>query len=274
MAQRRFENKVVVITGAGSGIGRATALAFAAEGARVHVVDLAADRAAAVVAEIAAAGAQATAHTADCTDASAMMRLADRIFSEGHVDVLHNNAGIGHGRAFLETPLSDWHAVLDINLYGVIHGLHAFVPRMVAAGRPGHIVNTASAAGLIGIPKMAPYCAAKFAVVGLSESLAIELAPHNIGVTAICPGVIRTNIIRDGKIEPGGVDKSEIQSFFDRTGSDPESLAAVILDAVHGRASLVVFPWTARATWWLKRSSTRLYRWSAGKLLRWITSRG
>ena len=186
---RGLRDKVVVITGAGSGIGRATAFEFARHGARLELVDIDGPSVEAVRQEIAARGGEASAHEVDCTDAESVQRLADDIFArQGRVDVLHNNAGVCCGGAIEEISLDDWRWITDINYWGVVNGVRAFVPGMIEQGGGGHILNTASMAGLVGLPMVSPYCATKSAVVGLSEALDIELAVHGIRVSAICPG--------------------------------------------------------------------------------------
>jgi len=258
---RDFRGKVVVITGAGSGIGRATARAFATQGARVHAVDISAERVAEVEAELKALGASATGHVVDCTDAEAMERLAEEVFrAEGRVDVLHNNAGVCNGTPVERADLAEWRRTVEVNLWGVIHGVVAFVPRMIAQGGGGHIVNTASMAGLVGFPYVTPYTVSKFGVVGLSEAMAPELAGHGIHVTAICPGAVRTNVMRDGHLDlPGGAGPLLVR-LLDRGGPDPESVARDILAAVRSKRSLVI---TAAGfilpLWLLKRLSSAVY---------------
>src|SRR5689334_5474411 len=154
-----FAGKVVVVTGAGSGIGRATARLFGRLGARVHVADIDGTSAEAVAAELG----DGVAHTVDCSDPDAVEAFAERVFADGRgVDVLHNNAGIGHAGDLEQTTMEDWQRVIGVNLLGVAYGVQAFVPRLLAQGRPATVVNTASAAGLFALPQMAPYCASKF----------------------------------------------------------------------------------------------------------------
>lgn len=257
----RFAGQVVVITGAGSGIGRAAAHAFAAEGAIVHVVDLHHAKAQETAGELRLNGSLAWAHEADVRDAKALEALADEVYEQHErCDVLINNAGVGHSGFVQELSLDEWRWVLDTNLWGVIHGVHAFVPRMIAQGGGGHILNTASMAGLMGLPSMAPYSTSKFAVVGLSESLGIELAAHDIFVTAICPGVIDTNIIRAGKLAGSEALRDRIADFYRKRGIAPQRVAKDMIEAVERRRPVALTAGSSYPALMLKRLSPRLYR--------------
>ena len=258
--ERDFSGQVAVVTGAGSGIGRSTALLLARLGARVHVADVDEQRAAAVAVEIEAAGGSATAHAVDVTDPAAVEALAGRVFeADGGVDVLHNNAGVGHGGPVEQTSLEEWQRVLGVNLMGVVHGIHFFVPRMLAQGRPGHIVNTASMAGLVAVAEMAPYATSKHAVVGLSESLNAELASRGIHVTAICPGLINTPIIAAAHL--GGelaANRERIQRFYERFGSSPDVVAKAVVDAIVRKKIIRTVPrHHVVLNWGLRRISPR-----------------
>lgn len=268
---RRFQarDKVVVITGAGSGIGRATAHAFGQKGARLHLVDIHRGRVEEAVGELRLRQVEAWAHEIDVRDPAAMEGLAQHVYAEhGRCDILVNNAGVGHGALVQETSLEDWRWVLDTNLWGVIHGIHAFVPRMIDQGGRAHIVNVASLAGLIGVPSMAPYCASKFAVVGLSESLGAELAAYGIRVTAACPGVIDTEIVRSGRMEGAlGDRKRSVLEYYKKHGTPPERVARDIVHAVKTGAPLVTTLGTVYPAMLLRRLSPRLYRNAAGLIL-------
>ena len=236
--------RIAVITGAGSGIGRATARLLAQRGARTHVADLNEDSARAVAAEIEAAGGSAQAHVVDVSDPAAVERLAAAIFEAEHrVDILHNNAGIGHAGNVEATTMEDWQRVIGVNLLGVAYGVQAFVPKMLAQGAPAIVVNTASEAGLVPTARMAPYTASKFGVVGMSEALNAELAPRGIRVIAVCPGIINTAIVRTGIVRG---DVAEIHdkaiAFYNKRGASPDVVAAAILDAIDKPKLIVTVP--------------------------------
>ncbi len=259
---RDFAGWVTVVTGAGSGIGRATALLLARLGAKVHVSDLDGATADAVRAEIeAAAGAgRATAHAVDVADPSAVESLAERVFAEdGAVDVLHNNAGIGHAGRVEDTTLEDWQRVLGVNLMGTVHGIHFFVPRMLRQGRPAHVVNTASGLGLLASAQLAPYCASKFGVVGLSEALNAELSPRGIRVTAVCPGIIDTPITQAAVMRGEQLERTQaIRDFYRRRGASPETVAEAVVDAIRKGTLIRTVPRShVDPGWILKRISPR-----------------
>jgi NAD(P)-dependent dehydrogenase (short-subunit alcohol dehydrogenase family) len=257
---RDFTGQIAVVTGAGSGIGRSTALLLAKLGATVHAADLNEPSAATVVAEIGAAGGRATAHTIDVSDPASVEGLAERAFAaDGRVDVLHNNAGVGHAGPVDETTLEEWQRVLGVNLMGVIHGIHYFVPRMLGQGRPGHIVNTASLAGLVAVAEMGPYCTSKHAVVGLSETLNAELAPRGIHVSAVCPGFINTPIIAAAHLQGElAQHKDRIQRFYQRFGSSPDVVAEAVVDAIRRKKIIRTVPrHHVLPNWWLRRLSPR-----------------
>ena len=265
--------KIAVVTGAGSGIGRATARLLARHGAKVHVADINTDAAAAVAGEI---GGKAAHHTVDVTQPGDLEALAATVFdADGRVDVLHNNAGIGHGGDIDSTTVEDWQRVIGVNLLGVGYGVQAFAPRMLKQGRPATIINTASEAGLVPIARMAPYCASKFGVVGMSESLDAELGPRGIRVVALCPGIINTPIIRDGIMRGQlGADQQKIIAFYNKHGTSPDTVAAAVLDAIARPRMVVVSPRSqVLAPYLLHRLSPRLSQPLARSLTK-IVSRG
>lgn len=195
--------QVVVITGGASGIGLGLATRFAELGLRLVLADLDEDRLAAVIAGFEQSGVVVVGQRTNVADAADMERLRDLALARfGGVDILCNNAGVvSPFRPLWENSLSDWQRVVDVNLWGVIHGIRLFVPTMVAAGR-GHVVNTSSMAGLIVVPSNGIYNATKHAVVSLSETLRADLdvGGHDIGVTVLCPGLVETSINSDPAI--------------------------------------------------------------------------
>jgi len=263
---KNLENKVVVLTGAASGIGRATALAFAKQGARLHLVDIDGPGLEPVLAEV---GSTATAHVVDCSQSDAMLRLAADVYDEdGRTDVLINNAGVCCGGPVEKISLEDWRWITAVNYWGVVNGVHAFVPRMIEQGG-GHIVNTASMAGLVGLPYVAPYCATKFAVVGLSEALSVELAFHDIHVTVICPGAVRTGVMQNARLALPGEWRDRLISGLDKRAADPDKIARKILNAVKRRRSFVIIGGEMRPLWMLRSLSVGLYQ----SVARYFTTR-
>jgi NAD(P)-dependent dehydrogenase (short-subunit alcohol dehydrogenase family)/pimeloyl-ACP methyl ester carboxylesterase len=235
----RFSGQLVLITGAGSGIGRATALAFAEAGARVVAVDRDAEAAARTAEASRRAGApEAWAETADVSDEQAMEELAEKVTGAyGVVDVLVNNAGIGLSGSFFDTTTEDWKKVLDVNLWGVIHGCRIFGRRMAERGQGGHIVNVASAAAYQPSRALPAYSTSKAAVLMLSECLRAELAGQGIGVTAVCPGFVNTAITSTAHF--AGVDGPQEKRLQQRAARlyglrnyPPEKVARAILRAV------------------------------------------
>jgi NAD(P)-dependent dehydrogenase (short-subunit alcohol dehydrogenase family) len=254
----------VLVTGAASGIGRATALAFADAGAVLFLTDVDAQRLDAVCAEVCARGLPCVARVVDVTDAAAMAALAEDVHAHGGaLDVLVNNAGIGYLGSFVDSPLDAWRRVLDVNVMGVVHGCRAFLPRMVEAGGARRIVNIASLAGVAPAPNMSAYAASKHAVVGLSEGLSLELQLRRstVGVTTVCPGIINTDITKarhNVASAIGDEQYAKLTSYYEARGAGAEVVADAIVDAVQrGRELVLVGPF-AKPLYHLRRLSRRL----------------
>ncbi|MEU7020683.1 SDR family oxidoreductase [Streptomyces sp. NPDC046203] len=264
----RFGGQLVLVTGAASGIGRATAFAFAEAGARVIAVDRDAEGAARTAEMSRLIGAPAAwGETVDVADEQAMEKLAARVTEEyGVVDVLVNNAGIGLTGSFFDTTSEEWQRVLDVNLWGVIHGCRFFGERMAERGQGGHIVNTASAAAFQPSRALPAYSTSKAAVLMLSECLRAELAERGIGVSAICPGIVNTAITSTARFA-GVTDAAEekrrqknASRLYGLRNYPPEKVAEAILGAVlHDRAVVPVTP-EARGAHALSRLSPGVLR--------------
>lgn len=263
----RFGGQLVLVTGAGSGIGRATAYAFAEAGARVVAVDRDAEAAARTAEMSRLIGApEGWAETVDVSDEQAMEKLAEKVARDyGVVDVLVNNAGIGLSGSFFDTTPEDWKKVLDVNLWGVIHGCRLFGRQMAERGQGGHIVNTASAAAYQPSKALPAYSTSKAAVLMLSECLRAELAGQGIGVTAICPGIVNTNITSTAHF--AGVDAEEEKRrqkksarLYGLRNYPPEKVADAILRAVvRGEAVVPVTP-EARGAYLMSRFTPKALR--------------
>ncbi|MFG3147155.1 SDR family oxidoreductase [Streptomyces sp. M41(2017)] len=263
----RFGGQLVLVTGAGSGIGRATAFAFAEAGARVVAVDRDAESAARTAEMSRLIGSPAAwAETVDVSDEQAMEKLAEKVATEyGVVDVLVNNAGVGLSGSFFDTTPEEWKKVLDVNLWGVIHGCRLFGKQMADRGQGGHIVNTASAAAFQPSKALPAYSTSKAAVLMLSECLRAELAGQGIGVSAICPGLVNTNITATTRF--AGVDAAEEKRRQKRStrlyglrNYPPEKVADAILRAVVRDEAVVPVTPEARGAHLLHRFAPRALR--------------
>ena len=235
-----FSDTLVSITGAGSGIGRATALEFARLGAELVVSDIDDASVQQSAKEIAAQGGTAHAYVLDVSDAHAVDAFADQVCAEhGVPDIVVNNAGIGQAGRFLDTPADEWDRVLDINLGGVVNCCRAFARRLVERGSGGHIVNVASAAAFAPLQSLNAYCTSKAAVYMFSDCLRAELDAAGIGLTTVCPGPVHTNIVSTARFDapPGKAlqasgRRGQWEKFFAARRYAPEKAAKAIVSAV------------------------------------------
>ena len=237
-----FQGRVAVVTGGASGIGLAMAQAFAARGAKLALADIREDALDAAVKEFESSETDVVGIPTDVTKRESVEMLADQVFSRyGAAHIVCNNAGIAPLGSIVGADPDDWGTTMDINLWGVVHGIDAFVPRMIEQKQGGHIVNTASMAGLIGMQYLGLYCVTKFAVVGLTESLERELRPHDIGVSALCPMMVTTPIGKNSARSLGREAPTQIGSTEPATGAmkggfiKPEQVARKVVRAIEER---------------------------------------
>jgi NAD(P)-dependent dehydrogenase (short-subunit alcohol dehydrogenase family) len=235
-----FGDTLVSITGAGSGIGRETAIAFAREGAEIVVSDIDEATVKETAAQIVARGGVAHAYVLDVSDADAVETFAEQVCAEhGLPDIVVNNAGIGQAGGFLDTPAEQFDRVLDINLGGVVNGCRAFGQRLVDRGTGGHIVNVASMAAYAPLQSLSAYCTSKAATYMFSDCLRAELDAADVGLTTICPGVINTNMISNTRFDTR-IDSSEhvdgrrgqLDKMFSLRRYGPDKVANAIVSAV------------------------------------------
>lgn len=270
METTNLSGRTVLVTGAGSGIGRETALESARRGANLVICDVNEEGLADTERTARGLGRDVIARRVDVADRDQMREFAEAVNGQvGALDLLVNNAGVGLGAGLLETELEDWDWIVSINIMGVVHGCHFFIPSMVARGQGGHVANVSSAAGFYATPSLVAYSATKFAVLGLSEALREELTPHGIGVTAICPGIINTPITSNSRLrgeaaEPGR--REQIVNTYRRRNYGPERVARHVLKAVErGRIVAPISP-EAWFAYGMTRLSPRLAGWTARRI--------
>lgn len=265
----QLNSKTAVITGAGSGIGRETALACAREGASLALCDIDETGLEQTAAEARTLGVEVLTACVDVSDPAGMDAFAAQVHERfDGVDLLVNNAGIGVFASFEDTELSDWQRLLDINVMGVVHGCRAFVPQMKRRGRRGHIVNVASQAGFQASPVLVAYSASKFAVFGFSEALRSDLAPDGIGVTTICPGVVNTAITRTSTMRGEGASarREKVAKLYECRNYGPEKVATRILRAVKRNKAVSPITPEAHIAYGLSRHAPPVSRWMSAKM--------
>jgi NAD(P)-dependent dehydrogenase (short-subunit alcohol dehydrogenase family) len=259
---RVFDGAVAVITGGASGIGRALGEALGKRGCEVILADLQASLAEEAAVGIRASGGKAVALELDVTHYAAVERVVQETYTRcGRLDYMFNNAGIGIGGELRDLEVRDWEKIIDVNFRGVVYGVQAAYPMMVRQGF-GHIVNTASLAGLTPWGMLASYAATKHAVVGLSKSLRIEATLRGVRVSVLCPGAIRTSILdRGGRFGRfvGDPPKEGVERFWKRfRPMEPDKFARQALRQVARNEPIIIVPSSVKLIWWLDRLSPKL----------------
>jgi NAD(P)-dependent dehydrogenase (short-subunit alcohol dehydrogenase family) len=261
-----FKDKVAIITGAASGIGRALALELGRSGSIVVAADINPQGANDTALAIKDGGAHAYAEQADVSSAEDVERIIEETAARfGRLDYVFNNAGIGVGGEALDLKIDHWQMAINVNLWGVIYGSHAAY-RVMAGQGFGHIINIASLAGLIASPGLAPYSATKHAVVGLSKALRAEGEDLGVRVSVVCPGLVKTGIYEASTVI--NADKEKLFSNIPFRMIESEKAARLILRGVSRNQALIIFPFHARALWWLARLSPAMIAPFARKSIR------
>lgn len=265
-----LSGKRCFVTGAASGIGRATALVAAQKGADLFLTDIDAEGLEEAATEIRHAGKVSHAKAIDIRDHDAVVALAAEIHAaHGSMDVVMNVAGVSTWGTIEQLEHGDWRQMIDVNLVGPISVLERFVPTMIEAGRGGHVVNVSSAAGLFGLPWHAAYSASKFGLRGVSEVLRFDLRRHGIGVSLVCPGGVRTPLVDSVKIV--GVDRQSppIQKLiarFEKRAVSPEQVADRIVEGIEKNRYMVFSSVDVRAGYWVQRKFAPAYEIAMRKL--------
>ena len=258
---RIYDGATAIVTGGASGIGRALAQELARRGCEIVLADLQIEMAEDIASEIRDSGGKAKAVNLDVTDFPAMERVVRETFERtGRLDYIFNNAGIAIGCTANHYSIEDWNKIIDINLRGVVNGVQAAYLIMIKQGF-GHIVNTASMAGLMPNPVNVAYAATKHAVVGLSQSLRAEAAEMGIRVSVICPGVIRTPILEGGKygkILMNIPDEKLRDMWEELKPMSPDIFAKKVLNAIAKNKAIIIVPSLWKLLWWLNRLSPAL----------------
>lgn len=250
-----------IVTGGGSGIGKGLVLELAKKGVNVAVTDINTESLEKVSGELSNYSVKNRIYKVDHSNLIKVQEFKEKYFQDfNEIDILCLNAGIFLGGNILNLTLEKWENVMNINFWGVVYMLNLFLPQMIKREK-GFILITASAAGLFGIPGMTSYCASKFALVGMAESLRIELANKNIKITTLCPGIVNTNIIKSGDIS---FDKNKIEAFAEKLGVSPEKVARDGIRALEKNKDIIITPFITKVPYFIKKLSKQLYNYFVG----------
>ncbi|MBI9075420.1 MAG: SDR family oxidoreductase [Desulfatibacillum sp.] len=256
-----IQGKKALVTGAASGIGRATALALAGKGAVLFITDINELGLKQTAQEIEnQGGTVALAKALDISDHEAVRGLAQEIHgAHGALDILMNNAGVALFAQPQDVTMEDWRKIINVNLWGVIHGIECFIPEMVKSGKGGHVVNVSSTAGLFGLPWHLAYCASKHGVVGMSEVLRYDLHKYNIKVTVVCPGAVNTGILDSVKIKAAASNVEHLKAKFRKMALTPEKVGGQIVRAIEKNQYLLITSGDIKALYFFKTKCFPVY---------------
>jgi NAD(P)-dependent dehydrogenase (short-subunit alcohol dehydrogenase family) len=279
---RDLNGKRAVITGAASGLGRSIALALASLGCRLGIADINTEKAEQTLKEVIQRGGSGEVYHLDVSKPEQVEAMAKHFFDAwGGVDLVFNNAGVAVVGHVGDIPLQDWNWIIGINFWGVVYGCHNFIPRMKAQGY-GYIINTASIGGFLPLPEMSPYNTSKAAVVSLSETLRSELAPHNIGVTVVCPSFFNSNLNLSMRYTDE-FEKEACHAAIRNAKVNSDVVAEAVIRAIKKDKLYVVLPLTGKLQWMLRRLAPSIYvrglaflnkTGYAKPLLMWVVRRG
>jgi len=261
---KNFKNKKCLITGAASGIGRSTAIAMGKLGAKLFLTDINAEGLEITSHMIIKDGGEVCKYKAfDIANYGAVKEFADEIHKEfGSMDILMNIAGTSVWGTVDQLTHEHWKTMINVDLWGPIHGIECFIPEMIQAGKGGHIVTVSSAAGLLAFPWHAAYSAAKWGILGVCEVLRYDLMQHNIGVTVVCPGAVETPLKHT--VEIAGIDSTHpevkrLKDKFSERAVTPERVAQLIIKAIKKKKFLVLTSFDIKLLYWFKRKMFPLY---------------
>ena len=255
-----FDQKIAIVTGAASGIGLGLSTELSRRKAQVIMADVNRDLVEEKARELSGSGGQVLAAFLDVSDAKAVQDLVDGVAqSRGRIDYMFNNAGISITGDVKDMVVADWKRVIEVNLWGVVHGIHAVYPLMIRQGH-GHIVNTGSGAGLAPWPSVTPYTATKQAVVGLSTALRSEAETYGVKVSVVCPGFINTSVFSSAKYV--NIDREKALKALPFWSMAPDKCARIILRGVEKNKAIIVVGWDAWLMWHNYRIFPGAYIWA------------
>lgn len=266
-----------IVTGGASGIGRSLALALVREGATVTITDINEERLTNVLSELDAVRPGNSAHKVDHTAESANAEFLRMYLAEkGTPDILCLNVGVGLGAPIEKMTFDDWRWIIDRNLWANIYMAQLFIPAMIESKSPGHVLITSSVAGLVPAPAMSAYCMTKYALTGFAESLRLELHKHDIGVSALCPGIVNTNIINAGRMKTNAQEsvKEGIADFYAKRGVSPDRIAKDAVKAIRNNIAIMPSAEDAQLMYLTKKLAPETLDFTVSRLWKWGFMKG